>query len=456
MADKKVQITFNVNAGDATQKLTQISTGLENVTQKTQKTGGAFGNTNITLLSFNRIIQDAPFGIMGVSNNITFLAEQMTYAKQQGVGFVAQIKNMGTAMLGTGGLMFAISAVTSLITYFSMQSRGAAESTKSLSEELKDMWSEAFKADVQFEKLAKDLEKFTVAELNESLRSVKSQIDDVGLSFWQAGLYGLGFRGVLEDVYKELDKLVKERNALEDKLNPKENRPKGIIELLQAEKDKYETLKKQATTLSDITKYKNIIFAIDDRLSEIDGSRTKELKDHTKELKEQKVIWEDFARLRNREMGRIGLPLPTTMNPRGGFAGNKTGAATQDVMAGMALPLQDIKQNFAVFKSIAESTAQSMRQAFSQAWQDIFGEANSLLEIFLQNIASGLSSLAAESVAPTIFSFLTGGLGGALGAFKPSGGDNIINLKIGDETVERFVYKGLPGAMNYATRIRAF
>ncbi|MBK6914475.1 MAG: hypothetical protein IPH11_12820 [Ignavibacteriales bacterium] len=70
---------------------------------------------------------------------------------------------------------------------------------------------------------------------------------------------------------------------------------------------------------------------------------------------------------------------------------------------------QEMKRQFAEFNVIANSAAQTMRQAFSQAWQDIFGEANSLLEMFLQNIASGLLSLAAESVATSIFSFLTGG-----------------------------------------------
>ncbi|MBK7380775.1 MAG: hypothetical protein IPJ03_17595 [Ignavibacteriales bacterium] len=456
MPDKKINIVFNAVGDAAAQKMKEVTAGIDQVQKTALRTTPTIKENNFALMNMSRIVQDLPFGFMGIGNNITFMAEQMARAKAEGQSFSTQLKGMLSSLMGTGGLMFAISAVTSLITYFSMQSRGAAESTKSLAEELKDMWGEAFKTSVQFEKLAKDLEKFTVAELNESLRSVNKTIKETGLAWYEAGLYGMGFKSVLSDQILELHKLKKEQEALEKALNPKSERPKGILELLKDERDKYETLKNQATTLSDIVKYKNIIFAIDGRIAELDGGRTKELKNQTKELKDQKVIWEDFARMRNREMDRVGMPLPTTMNPQGGRAGNTRGASMQGGMAMMAgMRTEDIKNQFAEFNVIAQSAADTMRQAFSQAWQDIFGEANSLLEMFLQNIASGLLSLAAESVATSIFSFLTGGVSGLL--LKPStGGDNIINLKIGDDTVEKFVFKGLPGAMNRGIRTRAF
>ncbi|MBK7380723.1 MAG: hypothetical protein IPJ03_17335 [Ignavibacteriales bacterium] len=120
--------------------------------------------------------------------------------------------------------------------------------------------------------------------------------------------------------------------------------------------------------------------------------------------------------MRNREMDRVGMPLPTTMNPQGGRAGNTRGASIQGGMAMMAgMRAEDIKNQFAEFNVIAQSAADTMRQAFSQAWQDIFGEANSLLEMFLQNIASGLLSLAAESVATDLFVLDRRGAG-AIGA----------------------------------------
>lgn len=451
MADKKINISFSVIGEEAAQKLRDVSTGIESVKNNAQKTTPTIKDNNLQLMNMSRIVQDLPFGFMGIGNNITFMAEQMTRAKTEGISFTTQLKGMLSSLTGVGGLMFAISAVTSLITYFSMQSRGAAESTKSLSEELKDLWSEAFKAEVQFDKLAKDLEKFTVAELNESLKIVNEQLKDVGLSFWQSGLYALGFRGVLEDTYKEIYKLVKEKEALDNQLNPKQDRPKGILELLKAERDKYEALRNQATTLSDITKYKKIIFAIDDRINEIDGSRVKKLKEQNEEIEKQIT---GFNALRNKAM-QFNDTADSPFNNFGGDAGNKKAPSTPKGMADIA-GMRGVKQNFEIFNSIAHSSANTMRDVFTQAWRDIFGEANSLLEIFLQNIAEGLLNLAAGSVATSIFSFLTGGLGGALGALKPISGDTIVNLKIGDDTIEKFVFKGLPGAMNHATRIRAF
>ena len=44
-------------------------------------------NANMLLFSMGRIIQDLPYGFMGIGNNITLMAEQMGYMRSQGMGF---------------------------------------------------------------------------------------------------------------------------------------------------------------------------------------------------------------------------------------------------------------------------------------------------------------------------------------------------------------------------------
>jgi len=82
-------------------------------------------------LSFNRIIQDAGYfgqsmamGFMAVGNNITYFAEQLSFAKQQGLSMTGVLKGMLT---GVNAWMFAINLAVSAITFFTVQTRGATD-----------------------------------------------------------------------------------------------------------------------------------------------------------------------------------------------------------------------------------------------------------------------------------------------------------------------------------------
>ena len=54
-------------------KMTQLRTLRADMTKTTgavSAMGGGFGGANMAVVNFNRVIQDAPFGILGVANNI--------------------------------------------------------------------------------------------------------------------------------------------------------------------------------------------------------------------------------------------------------------------------------------------------------------------------------------------------------------------------------------------------
>lgn len=82
----------------------------------TLKKGAANGSAAMT--SFSRTIQDAPFGLMGVSNNITNLTEQFGYLKAKTGSAGGALKAMLKDLKGFGGITFAISAATSLLLVF--------------------------------------------------------------------------------------------------------------------------------------------------------------------------------------------------------------------------------------------------------------------------------------------------------------------------------------------------
>lgn len=95
------------------------------------KTGQNAKNVTPTLLEFNRVIQDAPFGIQGVANNLTQLTQNFGYLKTQAGGTLPALKALAAGFLGPAGILFLVSAATSLlVTYGDRLFKSSDEATK--------------------------------------------------------------------------------------------------------------------------------------------------------------------------------------------------------------------------------------------------------------------------------------------------------------------------------------
>ena len=70
------------------------------------------------LTSFSRIAQDAPYGIIGVGNNITNTAEQFALVKQTGSAGGA-LKALLSSLSGVGGVLLGVSLLTTGLTLLS-------------------------------------------------------------------------------------------------------------------------------------------------------------------------------------------------------------------------------------------------------------------------------------------------------------------------------------------------
>ncbi len=125
----ELEVQLSANIKDLQSQLKKAESALDNfgdnTTKQSTKTaksfdsmGKASGQANNSLLEFNRVIQDAPFGIQGVGNNITQLAGNFGNLVRTTGGAGSALKAVGTAFLGTGGVIFAISAAVSLLTVY--------------------------------------------------------------------------------------------------------------------------------------------------------------------------------------------------------------------------------------------------------------------------------------------------------------------------------------------------
>ena len=92
---------------------------------------GAVSGTS-AMTAFSRTVQDAPFGIMGVSNNITNLTEQFGYLKNKTGSAGGALKAMLRDLKGFGGIGLGISVATSLLLVFGDKISFVSEKTKTL------------------------------------------------------------------------------------------------------------------------------------------------------------------------------------------------------------------------------------------------------------------------------------------------------------------------------------
>ena len=97
------------------QKLKTLRTGGVSASGGLEQMKTASGGATSAVLELGRVVQDAPYGIRGMANNITQLVSQMAFATKSAGGFRAALKEVWAAMLGPFGIVLAISAVVSVL-----------------------------------------------------------------------------------------------------------------------------------------------------------------------------------------------------------------------------------------------------------------------------------------------------------------------------------------------------
>src|ERR1044072_3078617 len=126
-------------------KLGEISfTGYGNsagvATKATQQLGKMAVNANGALMGFNNIIRDAPFGIIGIGNNIQQLNDSLVQmVKQTGSVKAAMAGLFGSIFSPAGILTVGLSAATTLWTLYSQRQQKAASEAKAAADAIHDV-----------------------------------------------------------------------------------------------------------------------------------------------------------------------------------------------------------------------------------------------------------------------------------------------------------------------------
>lgn len=111
--DKEIQTT--------TTNLNSLNSQLNNTSKSTTSFNTNVKGAGNTLNQFSRIAQDAPFGIMGIGNNITATVEAFTHLQRETGSTGGALKALASSLMGSGGILLAVSLVTTGLTIMSQQ-----------------------------------------------------------------------------------------------------------------------------------------------------------------------------------------------------------------------------------------------------------------------------------------------------------------------------------------------
>lgn len=103
---------INPQISEAKAKLNELQNSLSKTSVATNYMAKSTGNGSNALMQFSRIAQDAPYGIIGIGNNITATAEAFGHLKNQTGSTGGALKAMASSLMGTGGILLGVSLLT--------------------------------------------------------------------------------------------------------------------------------------------------------------------------------------------------------------------------------------------------------------------------------------------------------------------------------------------------------
>lgn len=108
---------INKQISDAKKSLNELKTTLKDTGNSFASATPKIASGGNALMNFSRIAQDAPFGIIGIGNNITATAESFGHLVKETGSAGSALKAVAGSIIGTGGILLAVSLVTSGLTY---------------------------------------------------------------------------------------------------------------------------------------------------------------------------------------------------------------------------------------------------------------------------------------------------------------------------------------------------
>ena len=491
---QQVEILVTANTQQARTELDKLKGTTEQASTALQKQGDAAGKGTQTLVNFNRVVQDAPYGLMGIANNIDPLVTSFNALRAETGSVGGALKLLGSSLMGPAGFISIISIATSAFIAF----KQGAEKAKKPVDELKKSIDKFIEVKNPFEDIIfkfdpKNLDA-AIKQVQYKLGTLKNQVRDAKSTPSAEQLADPNFNGAAyaANMYKTQTSLVPRITILEKLLVTLQGMKKEMDLDLQVLKELGATLDGASVkgekapdssgkdSSSPKEAVKNIRESVENllKLAQIQGdtvTRTqyleyfKQLSGYMKTLKKDSDDYIETLEYANKIFAKTGLMDGEQIRilPRGvgGLEPYEISkdlreklrdkiAAGNDVRrkvdeAGLKELKDAAKKEYEVYDQyFIRPFADAFRGEFSKAWNSIFGEATSLFEKFIQGVAEQLFNYGVQKAAFGLLNLIVPGAG-EIGAAIGGGGGG------GSRPIQVIVDGELMATQKMASRTKA-
>jgi len=473
-AAKRVQVLqdhLGRSIDTASQALKRNNAVMHQTADRIGSFGVATNSTGYAMMNLTRVVQDAPFGFIAIQNNISPLVESFIRLKSETGSTGSAFKALLSSFTGPAGMLAILNIGISVLTMLSMSNRGAADATKTHEQAVKDLKNE--------------YKNLTQAQLENALAKAKtdaasfqgSNIFTNGASIFgsltlrNAGAMLFG-SPIVPELTGDYKKALANLDAVQQIVKEHGREREVLAQIAQLEEKRRQLKKDDPNYLAslksintEIATYRNELKIIEGSESKVSDLRSSKNAKELKEVKELRLEAKsemhaiDIAtisgkrleimqnRLRSLPMqSPVSMPQPEQQK---WYASQLSESIKNDpnIIAGM-------KTYSLLSNALADTLRDNFSKSFIEAWDRIFGHADSLLEQFLQNLTERIGLLAIDEVSGGIFGFVKG-LFGIVG-----GSDRTITIQNtmvvdGDVLMESVVTPRLSDSMGRLQRTRA-
>lgn len=142
MPDNVLKASIIIDSKGANAAFSNLAKQTEGAEKSLKRLDPAVNQSTQSLTNLGRVVQDAPYGFIGVANNINPLVESFQRLKATTGSTGGALKSLGSSLLGAGGVGLAVSVVSSALVLFGDRLFGAGRKAKEAEEILKGLATE--------------------------------------------------------------------------------------------------------------------------------------------------------------------------------------------------------------------------------------------------------------------------------------------------------------------------
>ena len=260
MAQETLKLTITADTAEALANLNNFIKTSKGLKTEMQNFGNVSNSATYALSNLSRVAQDAPYGFIGIANNLNPLLESFQKLKVEAGSSSGALKAMAQGLIGPAGIGLALGAVSSIIVAFGPKimdfingTKKAAEVEDKFATSLRDARAEASETGIRLQAYLSISENANVSEERraEALKAVVTELSKVN-SAYASTITNVDQARAAVDLYTQslvnqalttryIDKIADKTEALND-VNKK---------ILQSGRDYFKTIDEQNRLIAE-------------------------------------------------------------------------------------------------------------------------------------------------------------------------------------------------------------